>query len=194
MNEDIFIIFVGNRIVKVPEMILQIIKINNKMQFDELYSLLIANETKNKLQKFITRFSKEKGLECQQDFNSFIISLVEYKKKSADFKIIATTNRIYKILKLDKISLFDDVPKIINEKLLGWRFKNNKSAIESLKIVLELGADVNIKNSLGEPPLHRAKNFANIKILIAYGADVNANGNAIKLLLENCFNFKDKYW
>ncbi|WP_338981271.1 hypothetical protein [Spiroplasma endosymbiont of Eupeodes luniger] len=88
MNEDIFIIFVGNRIVKVPEMILQIIKINNKMQFDELYSLLIANETKNKLQKFITRFSKEKGLECQQEFNSFIISLVEYKKNQQILKLL----------------------------------------------------------------------------------------------------------
>lgn len=64
--------------------------------------------------------------------------------------------------------------RLLMKKLLGWRFKNNKSAIESLKIVLELGADVSIKNSLGETPLHRAKNFANIKILIAYGADVNA--------------------
>ncbi|WP_342263181.1 MULTISPECIES: hypothetical protein [unclassified Spiroplasma] len=88
MNENIFIIFVAKRIIKVPEMISQIITINTKMQFDELYNLLIANETKNKLQKFITRFSKERGLEIKQDFNSFIISLVEYKKNQQILKLL----------------------------------------------------------------------------------------------------------
>ncbi len=33
MNENIFIIFVGNRIIRVPEMISQIIKINTKCFF-----------------------------------------------------------------------------------------------------------------------------------------------------------------
>ncbi len=65
----------------------------------------------------------------------------------------------------------------------------------SIKVLLELGADVNFKNAYGQTPLHAAalrRNVPNARLLIEHGAQVDARDNEgrtpLELALQMCSN------
>lgn len=57
--------------------------------------------------------------------------------------------------------------------------------VHVLQVLLDYGASVRIRNSLGETPLHVAKNPACVELLVKYGADVNAVDHAGATALQD---------
>jgi ankyrin repeat protein len=64
--------------------------------------------------------------------------------------------------------------KEINEALLeGCESRD----FNKVRLAINFGADVDVKNKWGDTPLHLAKNVEIAKLLIEKGADVNAKDN-----------------
>ena len=64
---------------------------------------------------------------------------------------------------------------------------------EAVKLLLEKGARIDIKDTIGELPIHKIENLKVTQILIEKGADINAKNNQLQTPLDNAIRFqKDK--
>jgi len=83
--------------------------------------------------------------------------------------------------------LLNTNPKLVNTQVdaQGWsplHYSIDSSQIETLKYLIEHGANVNLKTKDGESPLHFAAfrlNVIAIRLLLEAGADVNAQANTL---------------
>ncbi len=48
-----------------------------------------------------------------------------------------------------------------------------RADIASAKLLLDAGVDINVRNSFGNTPLHKARDAESTKLLLDAGADVN---------------------
>jgi len=90
--------------------------------------------------------------------------------------ILFTTIFIAPKMEQIKQDKFETIKKI---KTLNPEVKKMFKALyvadqESMRLQLEKGVDVNVKNETGQTPLHITQNKAILRILISKGADVNA--------------------
>lgn len=102
--------------------------------------------------------------------------------------------RYYDLAKSCGIDIMNYVSstKYNNETLLNMAITNRTSDMDVIKFLLDLGADPNLSDRLGDTPLilatrysqHSSKYADFIKLLIEYGADLNIPGSSGKYAIH----------
>lgn len=88
------------------------------------------------------------------------------------------------LLDVNSVNLMDDTPL---HTVCSW------GELESVKILLEIGADVNAKGDNGAPPLFNAVIGGNpkvVELLISFGANKNLRNDDNRSVLEYAQNIK----
>ena len=130
---------------------------------EEMVNLLL----KNGVEPFIVNDKKESPLHIAvKNKNEEIFELLlDYTKKA------------------DQLNLQDKKGRTVLHKAVKSNIKNRR-----LIRLLDLGADVNIKDDLGCTPLQYARNNKTIFLLLERGADINSQDRLGKTLLHKIIN------
>ena len=89
---------------------------------------------------------------------------------------------------------------LINEMLMETIINESTTSIDTIKLLIEYGADINYRSPLGSTPLlrcsfHQINKIKTIELLIQSGANVNSENNyqetSLMILAENSMNYHD---